>query len=62
MKNSEGAEIESLKNEILRGNLNIQNILHVRNAKLKSINIQRLSLIVNTFFYVENTIARHHRG
>jgi hypothetical protein len=39
MKNSEGAEIESLKNEILRGNLNIQNILHVRNAKLKSINI-----------------------
>nr|SVE89551.1 EOG090X0EO1 [Daphnia sinensis] len=28
MKNSDGAEVESLKNDILRGNLSIQNILH----------------------------------
>nr|SVE87046.1 EOG090X0EO1 [Daphnia similis] len=28
MKNSDSAEVESLKNDILRGNLSIQNILH----------------------------------
>jgi hypothetical protein len=35
MKNSEGSEIESLKNDILKGNLTIQNILHVCNANIK---------------------------
>lgn len=42
MKNSDSAEVESLKNDILRGNLSIQNILH----KIKEPDIAESDVVV----------------